>query len=202
MLLDLYPSEFPGSQSAPALTQRFLDLVPDDWVEDTAKKINGWLYLLGAAAGQTLADCYTALAYVALQTRIATATDTNLDAISNDFFGGAFPRNNGESDTAFRARLRAAIFQNKATRAGMQSALAALGLSFTIVEDGNVGDCISLGVAGGWGAYLALGAQNGAAGQCYITVSLPLPPGVTQAQVISTILGVKPEGCIVWLAFH
>lgn len=202
MLLDLYPLEFPGAASPQAQAKRILDLIPDDWVSAQSKQPGGGLYLLASACGQVLADAFTAIAYVALQTRIATATDTNLDAISNDFFGGTFPRNIGESDISFRARLRTAIFQNKGTRAGMESALGALGLTFTIVEDANPNDCMSLGVAGGWGAYLALGAAGGAQGQCYITVSLPLPPGVTQAQVTSTVLAVKPEGTIVWVAFH
>lgn len=203
MLLDLYPLEFPGSTSPSAQAQRMLDLIPDDWVNvGGAKQPGGWLYLLASAVGAVLSDCYTALAYVGLQTRIATATDTNLDAISSDFFGGALPRNQGETDAAFRTRLRTAIFANKATRGGIGSALAALGVTFVITEDGNLGDCMSLGVAGGWGAYLALGADNGAQGACFVTVSLPLPLTVTQAQVISTINTVKAEGTTVWLAFH
>jgi hypothetical protein len=202
MLLDLEPIEQPGLGSPSQMAARVLSLVPDAWVGDSAKTPGvGGLWLLAQALGIGLADPMAAIAYAALQTRIATATDINLDNISNDFFGGMLPRNPGESDGSFRSRLRTAIFQNKATRAGMVFALGALGLTFVLVEDGNPTDLMALGTYGGLGTVGALGAGNNAQGAVWLRVALPLPSGVTQPQVLSVINNVKPEGVIVWVSF-
>ena len=200
MLLDLEPIEVPVLGSPSQMAARVLSLVPDAWVGDGAKQPGGGLFLLAQALGIGLADPMTAIAYAALQTRIATATDINLDNISNDFFGGMLPRN-GDSDPVFRSRLRTAIFQNKATRAGMVFALGALGLTFVLVEDGNPTDLMALGTYGGLGTVGALGAGNNAQGSVFLRVSLPLPSGVTQPQVLNVIDNVKPEGVIVWVSF-
>lgn len=182
------------------MAARVLSLVPDAWVGDGAKQPGGGLYLLAQALGIGLGGPTAAIAYAALQTRIATATDINLDLISNDFFGGMLPRN-GDSDSVFRTRLRTAIFQNKGTRAGMESALAALGLIFVLVEDGNPTDLMALGTYGGLGTVGALGAGNSASANVYLRITLPLPSGVTQDQIIGVIDNVKPEGTIVWTSF-
>lgn len=66
---------------------------------------------------------YSLIQYVKNQTRIATATDGWLDIISLDLFGGALPRNPGELDPAFRARIRANLFLPANTRAALQAAV-------------------------------------------------------------------------------
>lgn len=60
------------------------------------------------------------------QTRIATATGGWLDIASTDLFAGALPRVAGESDAAFRARIKANLFAKADTRAAIQNALAVL----------------------------------------------------------------------------
>lgn len=82
-----------------------------------------------------MAFLYASYAYVKKQTRIKTATDTNLDAISIDFFGGALPRKGGESDDHYRTRILWNLLREKATREGMRSILKLLtGFEPIIIE--------------------------------------------------------------------
>lgn len=86
------------------------------------------------------------ITYVAAQRRIATATDVNLDIIANDYLGTTLPRHTGEPDTLYRARVKAAIFQEAGTRRALVNALTALnGQPPTIFEPANAMD------TGGWG---------------------------------------------------
>lgn len=83
---------------------------------------------------------YLAYLYVKLQTRIKTATGTNLDLIALDFFGNRLRRRKGESDDLFRKRILATLLQEKATRLGMINALFLLtGRYPTIIESGGLG---------------------------------------------------------------
>lgn len=121
---------------------------------------NGWAY------------CYALLAYVRLQTRIATATDVWLDAIAVDYFGGALTRFVAEGDPAFSLRIRANLLPKRATRAAVIATLTALtGRVPLIFEPADTGDTggyggaeartwsgLAYGAAGGWGS-LALPFQ-------------------------------------------
>lgn len=74
-------------------------------------------------------------AYAKLQTRLATMTDGWLDMFAADFFGTTVLRKAGESDDAYRSRIRATLFREKATRQGISDALFALtGRRPTITE--------------------------------------------------------------------
>ena len=66
---------------------------------------------------------YASYIYVKKQTRIKTATDDNLDKISQDFFGGELPRKGNESDTHYRNRILVNLLRERATREGMRSIL-------------------------------------------------------------------------------
>ncbi len=65
--------------------------------------------LLFSVAQYGFSYLMTIWSYVRLQTRLATATDTNLDIASTDFFGSRLPRLSGELDPVFSKRLRAKI---------------------------------------------------------------------------------------------
>jgi hypothetical protein len=132
-----------------------------------------------AGIGAIWAFVYSLLAYVTLQTRIATATGIFLDMISLDFFGDDLPRNPGETDTAFRARIDQNILSPRATRAALSQAVLDLtGLAPVIFEPTRPADTGSYnqggagyGVAGGWGD-LDLPFQ------CFVTAYRPRENGI------------------------
>ncbi len=129
--------------------------------------------------GAIWAFVYSLLTYVTLQTRIATATNIFLDMISLDFFGDNLPRNPGESDTAFRARIDQNILRPQATRAALSQTLIDLtGRPPIIFEPTRPEDTGSYnqggagyGVAGGWG-------DLGLPFQCFVTAYRPQENGI------------------------
>lgn len=111
-LVSVLPASwFPGTSLTAGATPISLTEVP------VADLMQG--YGFGFAAN------YTELTYTQLQTRLATATDTNLDQASIDFFGGVLPRVFGESDTSFRARIMQLVICPQPTIPGLQAVLSA-----------------------------------------------------------------------------
>lgn len=84
------------------------------------------VYAIVAGLASVLASIYALIAYAALQTRIATATDGFLDIISRDYLGGNLPRLPGETDAAFAARIRANLFLAANTRTAIKTYLEAV----------------------------------------------------------------------------
>lgn len=85
---------------------------------------------------------YTQYGYAKLQTRIATATDINLDNISKDYLGDELPRRINESDELYRARILATLLREKCTRRGLRLAILNLtGIEPIIFEPWNPSDC-------------------------------------------------------------
>lgn len=135
-----------GSADAPASDTPILDAV-----------------LAGLAA--PWATLYSLYAYVRAQARIATASDSFLDMIAADYFGVGLQRQAGEDDAAYRARIKAALFAPRGTRAAMTAALTALtGRTPWIFEPTRpadtggygqsgmtAGTALGYGVAGGYG---------------------------------------------------
>lgn len=97
------------------ITTRIKSYLPRGWFGDSTPILDAVL----AGISQILSFIYTLYAYAVLQTRIATATDAWLDLIAYDFFGSTIKRSTGQSDDAFRSVIVAALFAEKATRAGM-----------------------------------------------------------------------------------
>lgn len=64
-------------------------------------------------------DIYQLLAYIKLQTRLATATDFLLDLAAKDFLNSFLWRGPGEDDDRFRKTLLTNILREKATRTGI-----------------------------------------------------------------------------------
>lgn len=116
--------------------------------------------LAGIATG--LSFIYSLYAYAALQTRIRSATDGWLDAISADFFGSGLPRKANQSDASFRANIIANLFRERATRNGIIKVLQDItGRTPTIIEpmrpaDTGVygGPLIGYSAAGAYGSML------------------------------------------------
>lgn len=95
------------------ITARLQALIPFSWFPQGLVPLRDAV-LQGIA--NSLSYLYTMLAYVRLQTRIATATDGFLDLIALDFFGAGLQRLANESDTAYRARIFAALLRERCTR--------------------------------------------------------------------------------------
>jgi hypothetical protein len=139
--------------------------------------------------GSMWAWLYSLIVYIALQTRIATATDVWLDIISLDYFGTGLPRNPNEPDATFSARIRANMFPPLQTRAAIVAAIQALtGRTPKIFEPANPLDGGSYntgysgyGVAGGYGS-LALPFQLFVTAYRQITGGIPNVAGYSGNQ--------------------
>lgn len=97
------------------MAARMRAVLPAGWFPDNAPILTAIL----TGFGTVWAQMYAVLAWVQLQTRIATASGANLDLISLDFFGDDLPRRTGESDSAFEARIERELFRPKGTRAAV-----------------------------------------------------------------------------------
>jgi hypothetical protein len=123
---------------------RLAGLLPASWFEPGAgnNPVRD-AELSGAAAN--LSWIYSLYSYTLSQTRIATATGVWLDRIAWDFFGPNFPRRSGETDSSYRARIKAEILRPRQTRAAILQMLEELtGTSGTVQEPWNPQD---------WGGY-------------------------------------------------
>ncbi len=131
-----------GDQSD--ISSRLQALVPHGWFANGVSPIRDALL---AGFSNALASVYALLAYVRLQTRIATATDGFLDMVAGDFFGTTLTRSVNQTDASFRARIIANLLRERATRASLRKVLQQItGQTPVIIEPQNPGDC------GGYGA--------------------------------------------------
>jgi hypothetical protein len=109
--------------------------------------VNPVLGALLAGIAAVLSWVYGLYAYAKMQTRRLTATDIWLDLYAQDYFGTALTRNTNESDVSFRARIGAALFQQRATRSALVAVVESLtGYAPTIVEPWSPMDCGAYGV--------------------------------------------------------
>ena len=168
---------------------RLKAVLPARWFPDVAPVLNGLL----AGIASAWAWSYSQLAYVKLQTRVATATDVWLDVIAQDFFGSRLTRQ-GRTDGAFRSSLQLELLRERGTRAAVVSVLEDLtGRQPRIFEPALVSDTggygsrvtpatgLGYGCAGGWGS-------TGLPYQCFITAFRPSGIG------ISTVAGWGTQG--------
>ena len=94
---------------------RLRNVLPARWFPESAPVLDALLN--GLASSWSWA--HDQLQYVKAQTRIATATDIWLDIIAQDFFGDRLIRRTGQSDAAFRSRIRRELFRERGTRGAM-----------------------------------------------------------------------------------
>lgn len=140
------------------IASRVRQLIPHGWFANSGLPLNDAL-VQGAAACLTLA--YSLLAYVRLQTRIATATDGFLDMLAGDFFGQSLTRAQNQSDASFRSRIIINLIRERVTRAGIIGVLQQLtGRTPMVFEPMRPADtggyriACGYGVAGGYGSML------------------------------------------------
>jgi hypothetical protein len=214
------------------IMSRLRVVLPARWFPDTAPGATSNTPVLDAVlAGiaSVWAQVFSALSYVTLQARIATATDVFLDMIGVDFFDTTMSRRQSESDGHYRARLQAAMFQPRGTRAALVQALVRLtGRAPMIFEPARPPDTSAWGIDCGWG--VAGGWGNLAMPfQCLVTAFRPqgggvsvvagwgIPVGgwgggaieyanasmeneeVNDEQIAAAVAGVMPAATIAWL---
>ncbi len=150
--------------------------------------------LTGPAWG--LAWFWRFLRYVALQTRIATATGINLDMVAADFFGAGLTRHAAEADDPLRARILASLFPKRSTRQAVtDAASAAAGGPVTVFEPGYALD------AGGWG--IGTSGFDAASSAGWGTRTMPFqafltaPPG-NRLAVFAAVEQARPVATIIW----
>jgi hypothetical protein len=152
---------------------------------------------------------YSLITYTIAQTRLSTATDSWLDMISNDYFGQALIRKLSESDPSFRARIKAALLREAATREAVSSGLAGLlGSQPSIFEPAKCSDTGSYGMLRPSSALPGTGLAYGSAGgwgslelplQFFVTAIRPPTAGVSMLAGYGTPNGGYGEGVISYI---
>ncbi len=202
---------------------RLKSTLPQRWFADATPLLDG---LLGGLAW-SWSWLHGALGYVRQQTRLATATDSFLDAISLDLLGRRLPRRAAEPDPAFRRRIGLEILRERGTRAALIAVLADLTGRRPVVfepacpaDTGAWGGLLGYGLAGGWGnlalpfqcfvtAFRAQGSgiastagYGGPAGYGKGAIqyaSLAMLTGqITDADIDAAIAGIMPTAAIAW----
>ncbi len=174
---------------------RLQQLLPHGWFTAGQVPLRDAL-LAGAAAA--LSFVYSLLAYVRLQTRIATASDGFLDMIAADYFGAALVRKTGQSDASFRAAIIVAMFRHRNTRFALISVLTLLtGRAPKIVEPLRPADTGGYGIpTSGYGAAGAYGSEL-LPYQAFVTAYRQAGTGVPQVAgygVVTSGYGVRSWG--------
>ncbi|WP_155723310.1 hypothetical protein [Gluconobacter potus] len=142
------PQIFTTSQFA----NRLRALLPDGWFPsppasgetEQAPVLNAMLQGCGAV----FQFAWSLLQYVYPQQRLATATGAMLDIYAQDFFGSELPRETGETDDAYRARIEAALVPLRFTRPAIEAAIAdSWDDSWALVEPRNANDTKGMATA-------------------------------------------------------
>ena len=108
--------------SAEEWAQRLLRLYPNNWTGDSAKVAGGILFSLFQAQSTQYNFLQNGLEWLLHACRVATASDTALDAFAEDYFGNVAKfearvvRQVGEPDSSFRARIYANLLASGGTR--------------------------------------------------------------------------------------
>jgi hypothetical protein len=156
------------------MTARLSAVMPAGWFQQDDSVLNGILTGIGTG----WAWCYSNLAAIRAQGRLATAFGWGLDLFAADFFGPMLQRNPGEVDNAYRNRISAALQPSGVSRAAILAKVRALGCTATAFEPSNPTD------TGGWDTgYFGWDTTVGGWGdpliaQAFITVTLPTGGGV------------------------
>lgn len=127
------------------ITGRLQQLSPHGWFNSGQVPLRDAL-LAGLANAH--AFVYSLLAYITLQTRILTASDSFLDLIAGDFFGNGQQRATNQSDSSYRAQILINMFRERATRKGLIAVLTQLtGRAPVVIEVTRPADTGAYGAA-------------------------------------------------------
>jgi len=121
---------------------------PNGWASPDALSTGGAVFGVLTALGTPLSFENGALIYALGATRIQTAINGALDLAGEDYFGSNLPRNPGEGDAAYNARMLAAMLAPGATRAAVTEAVEkATGYPPRVIEPWSPAD------TGVWGRF-------------------------------------------------
>jgi hypothetical protein len=160
----------------PDMLARLRATLPSRWFADTTPVLDAML----SGLAWVWSWLYVFLDGVRAQTRLATATDTQLDGISADYLGAKLPRRATEPDTSFRTRIKLERVRERATRPALTQALLDLtGRAPTIFEPSRPAD------TGAWGGPLGYGTAGGWGSlthpfQCFVTAFRPTGAGIAR----------------------
>lgn len=178
------------------MVARLKATLPQRWFPDATPVLDGLLQGLA----DTWSWLYAAVGYTRLQTRLATATDSFLDAISADFFGPRLKRRATEPDAGFRARIRLEMLRERNTRNALLAVLTDLtGRPPIIFEPSRPADTgawngpLGYGLAGGWGSLML-------PFQCFVTVARARGSGIANVAGYGTGAGGYGAGAIEYAA--
>lgn len=207
------------------IARRLRELHPRRWLPDEAPVASA--VLRGMAV--PLAWIHDFLAKVRLQARIATATGEWLDLVAFDYLGDRISRRAGETDAAFRTRIRREILREKVTRKAVEDNLEDLtGYRPKVFEPSNprdtggYGHVFAFDAGGGWGtttmphqafvtAYRPLGEGppnisgfddapgSFGPGRFALQSQEALDAGVTDAVIAEAVATSLAAGTVVWL---
>ncbi len=154
-----------------------------------------------AGLGYAHAQLSSWIQFSRLQIRLATATDDFLDGLCADFLGTRVYRLDGETDAAFRVRIKREILRSRATRQAMVAALVDLtGQMPLIVEPGNSSDCGGYDLGGcGYDAGGAWGDPS-LAFQTFITAYRPHVGGIPNVDGFDGSIGGWDVGAIEYVS--
>ena len=163
------------------MSERLRAVLPTRWFGDNTPVLDSLL----AGLAWAWSWAYGLLQYVRAQTRLASATDSWLDIIAQDFFGLRITRRPAETDDSFRARVRRELLRDRGTRAAVSAAIQDLtGREPRIFEPANPSDAGGYGSLVGAGGGLGYGAAGGWGNlnlpfQCFVTAYRPLGQGIS-----------------------
>lgn len=137
------------------MAARLRALLPRGWFADEAPILAGLL----AGLASVWAWSYGLLDYVSQQSRLATASEGWLDLIAEDYGGAAWARFAGETDDAFRTRIRHNLARLRGSRPALIDNVTTLtGRAPRVFEPafppdtgGLNGPGLGWNMAGGWG---------------------------------------------------
>ena len=166
------------------IVSRLRTVLPKRWFAEQSPNLAAMLQSIATP----WAWLYGLITYAISQTRVSTATDSWLDLISYDFFGGLLPRKLGEADLSYRTRIKAALLREAATRSAVSAGLEALiGTPPLIFEPANCMDTGCYGMSSQGAANPGTGFAYSQAGgwgsldlpfQFFVTAIRPPTPGV------------------------
>lgn len=180
------------------MLRRLNAVLPLRWFSDAAPVIQALLTGLAVV----WSGLYQILAFVRLQTRLATATGAFLDMAAQDFFGMRVVRAQNQSDAAFLAVIRREMLRDRATRPAMASMMIDLtGRTPNLFEPARPADTgawngpLGYGVTGAWGS-LSMPFQF------LITAYRPAPGSinmpVADADILAAVASVAPVASVAW----
>jgi hypothetical protein len=102
---------------------RMVAFFPYPWISDYARSVAGISYAIFLATGTELNYISQQLYYAWQACRLDTAVGDALVLFAQDYFGNNLPKQPGESDNAYRIRIKALLFQPQVTREAIVNAI-------------------------------------------------------------------------------